>query len=37
MKGCPYDDAVTEPTLKIIKTEFAHQMIFDSLEHLAIR
>jgi transposase InsO family protein len=36
MKGCPYDNAVAEATFKIIKTEFVHQMTFNSLEQLTI-
>jgi putative transposase len=36
MKGCPYDNAVAEATFKIIKTEFVHQMTFDSLELLTL-
>jgi transposase InsO family protein len=36
IKGCSYDNAVAEATFKIIKTEFVHQMTFDSLEHLTI-
>ena len=34
MKGCPYDNAVAESTYKIIKTEFARNSIFDSIEQL---
>lgn len=33
-KGCPYDNAVAEATYKIIKTEFAFNRVFDSLEEL---
>jgi len=33
-KGCPYDNAVAEATYKIIKTEFAFNKIFSSLEEL---
>jgi transposase InsO family protein len=33
-KGCPYDNAVAEATYKIIKTEFAFNRIFRSLEEL---
>ena len=33
-KGCPYDNAVAEATFKIIKTEFAFNKTFDSLEQL---
>lgn len=33
-KGCPYDNAVAEATYKIIKTEFAFNRIFDSLDDL---
>ncbi len=36
MKACPYDNAVAEATFKIIKTEFVHQMTFDSPEQLMI-
>lgn len=31
MKGCPYDNAVTEATYKIIKTEFVKQKHFHHL------
>jgi transposase InsO family protein len=34
MKGCPYDKSVAEATVKIMKTEFIHQMNFQSLQHL---
>lgn len=34
MKGCPYDNAVAESTYKLIKTEFAKNRYFESLEHL---
>ena len=34
MKGCPYDNAVAEATYKIIKTEFAKNAGFASLEQL---
>lgn len=33
-KGCPYDNAVAEATYKIIKTEFAFNKRFESLEEL---
>ncbi|MFC3746799.1 IS3 family transposase [Paenibacillus sp. GCM10012306] len=33
MKGCPYDTAVAEATYKVMKTEFIHQMSFQSLRH----
>lgn len=33
-KGCPYDNAVAEATYKVMKTEFIHQMEFQSLDHL---
>ncbi|WP_375337607.1 IS3 family transposase [Domibacillus sp. PGB-M46] len=36
MKGCSYDNTVAEATFKIIKTEFIHQMKFDSLEQLRL-
>lgn len=36
-KGCPYDNAVAEATFKIIKTEFAFNKIFDSLEILELK
>ncbi len=35
MKGCPYDNAVTEATFKIIKTEFIKKRHFTSLEELS--
>ncbi len=35
-KGCPYDNAVAEATFKIIKTEFAFNKIFESLESLEL-
>lgn len=35
-KGCPYDNAVAEATYKIIKTEFAFNRIFSSLEELEL-
>ena len=35
-KGCPYDNAVAEATNKIIKTEFAFDRIFNSLNELRI-
>ena len=34
MKECPYDNAVSETTYKIIKTEFAKNAGFLSLEQL---
>lgn len=34
MKGCPYDNAVAEATYKIIKTEFAFNRVFKSLQEL---
>ncbi len=33
-KGCPYDNAVAEAAYKVIKTEFAFNRIFNSLEEL---
>lgn len=33
-KGCPYDNAVDEAILKIIKTEFVRQYTFDTLDEL---
>ena len=33
-KGCPYDNAVAESVYKIIKTEFAFNRVFKSLEEL---
>ncbi|MEK5406688.1 IS3 family transposase [Paenibacillus sp. FSL W8-0439] len=36
MKGCPYDNAVAEATYKIMKTEFIHQMNFQTLRHLEL-
>lgn len=33
-KGCPYDNAVAEATFKVIKTEFAFNKVFGSLEEL---
>ena len=35
-KGCPYDNAVAEATYKIIKTEFAFNKRFESLEELEL-
>lgn len=35
-KGCPYDNAVAEATYKVIKTEFAFNRIFSSLEELEL-
>ena len=34
MKGCPYDNAMAEATFKVVKTEFANQAHFTSLEQL---
>lgn len=34
MKGCPYDNAVAEATLKVIKTAFVRNQRFESLEEL---
>lgn len=34
MKGCPYDNAVSEATYKLIKTEFVKNHYFESLDHL---
>jgi Transposase and inactivated derivatives len=34
MKGCPYDNAVSEATFKLVKTEFVKNRRFVSLEHL---
>ena len=33
-KGCPYDNAVAEATFKVVKTEFAFNRIFNSLDEL---
>ena len=33
-KGCPYDNAVAEAAFKVIKTEFAFNRVFGSLEEL---
>ena len=33
-KGCPYDNAVSEATFKLIKAEFVYRNTFDSIEHL---
>ncbi|HAR4857236.1 IS3 family transposase [Staphylococcus aureus] len=33
-KGCPYDNAVAETTMKAMKTEFVKQMQFENLEQL---
>ncbi|HAR5401649.1 TPA: IS3 family transposase [Staphylococcus aureus] len=33
-KGCPYDNAVAEATMKAMKTEFVKQMQFENLERL---
>lgn len=37
MKGCPYDNAVAEATFKIIKTEFAKNYCFESLDELKLK
>jgi transposase InsO family protein len=34
MKGCPFDNAVSETNYKIIKTEFAYDRKFISQEEL---
>ncbi len=34
MKGCPYDNAVSESTYKLIKTEFVKSRSFESLDQL---
>lgn len=34
MKGCPYDNAVSEATYKLIKTEFCRNRYFQNVEHL---
>ncbi|MEK4031470.1 IS3 family transposase [Pseudobacillus sp. FSL P4-0506] len=36
MKGCLYDNTVTEATFKIIKTESVRQIKLDNLEHLTL-
>ena len=36
-KGCPYDNAVSEATFKIIKTEFVYNEKFESLEDLQLK
>lgn len=36
MKGCPYDNAVAEATFKLLKTEFANQRQFQTLEQLSL-
>lgn len=33
-KDCPYDNAVTEATMKALKTDFVKQVKFDNLEPL---
>lgn len=33
-KGCPYDNAVAEATMKALKTEFINQMTFEDLNQL---
>lgn len=35
--ACPYDNAVSEATFKIIKTEFVHNEKFESLEDLQLK
>lgn len=37
VKGCPYDNAVTEAQFKIIKTEFVRSRRFKHLEHLKVK
>ena len=34
MKGCPYDNAVSEATYKVIKTEFVRNQQFETLKDL---
>lgn len=34
MKGCPYDNAVTEDTFKVVKIEFVYNEKFNTLEEL---
>lgn len=34
IKGCPYDNAVSEATYKLIKTEFVRKQNFANLDHL---
>lgn len=34
MKGCPYDNAVSEATFKLVKTEFVKNRRFESLKQL---
>ena len=36
-KGCPYDNAVSEATYKIFKTEFVLNKNFDSLDELLLQ
>jgi len=36
LKGCPYDNAVAEATIKLIKTEFIYRRIFEDAEQLAL-
>ena len=36
LKGCPYDNAVSESTYKIIKTEFTNNRKISSLEELEL-
>jgi len=35
-KGCPYDNSIAEAGYKIIKTEFAFNRVFKSLEELKL-
>lgn len=37
MKGCPYDNVVSESTYKLIKTEFVRQRSFLSIKQLKIQ
>ena len=34
MKGCPYDNAVSEATYKVIKTEFVRNRQFATIDDL---
>ncbi|WP_397376559.1 IS3 family transposase [Paenibacillus sp. MER 180] len=36
MKGCPYDNTITEAVFKIKKKEFINQMSFHRLQHLKL-
>lgn len=36
MKGCPYDNTMTEATFKIFKIESANRAHFSSLEKLTL-